>query len=123
MHPCAGHMATCDHCYSCDVLGICCCAGGTTSSTSSAFTSPVPTPGKLDDIQAAMRVDAAQESPLTRAFGADRIRRLLPALMNNEVGGLSVIEAAEKPPIEPLALPAGTEDVHRLMYRRFNRAS
>ena len=23
-HPCAGHMATCDHCFCCDVLGICC---------------------------------------------------------------------------------------------------
>jgi hypothetical protein len=23
-HPCAGHMASCDHCYRCDVLGECC---------------------------------------------------------------------------------------------------
>lgn len=23
-HPCAGHMATCDHCYLCDVVGVCC---------------------------------------------------------------------------------------------------
>lgn len=24
MHPCSGHMATCDHCFVCDVVGICC---------------------------------------------------------------------------------------------------
>ena len=23
-HPCAGHMDTCDHCYLCDVVGVCC---------------------------------------------------------------------------------------------------
>jgi hypothetical protein len=23
-HPCADHMASCDHCYRCDVLGECC---------------------------------------------------------------------------------------------------
>ena len=23
-HPCADHMADCDHCYTCDVLGVCC---------------------------------------------------------------------------------------------------
>lgn len=23
-HPCADHMEQCDHCYSCDVLGVCC---------------------------------------------------------------------------------------------------
>jgi hypothetical protein len=23
-HPCAAHMASCDHCYRCDVLGECC---------------------------------------------------------------------------------------------------
>lgn len=23
-HPCTGHMASCDHCYRCDVLGECC---------------------------------------------------------------------------------------------------
>ncbi len=23
-HPCASHMASCDHCYLCDVVGICC---------------------------------------------------------------------------------------------------
>jgi hypothetical protein len=23
-HPCASHMASCDHCYRCDVLGECC---------------------------------------------------------------------------------------------------
>lgn len=25
-HPCADHFASCDHCYSCEVLGICCAA-------------------------------------------------------------------------------------------------
>jgi|ERR1700733_3819547 len=23
-HPCADHMASCDHCYLCDVVGVCC---------------------------------------------------------------------------------------------------
>lgn len=23
-HPCAGHMASCDHCYLCEILKICC---------------------------------------------------------------------------------------------------
>lgn len=23
-HPCDGHLASCDHCYLCDVVGICC---------------------------------------------------------------------------------------------------
>lgn len=25
-HPCADHLALCDHCYTCEVLRVCCCS-------------------------------------------------------------------------------------------------
>jgi hypothetical protein len=35
-HPCAGHMAACDHCYSCDVVRKCCMAANSRDCDKSA---------------------------------------------------------------------------------------
>jgi hypothetical protein len=72
-HPCAGHIRQCDHCYSCDVLGICC---ATVSAPQRALLE-ASTPAQWDRLCARI----AQEAGTTPAL-SDLIRqesRALPA--------------------------------------------
>lgn len=74
-HPCAGHG--CDHCYLCDVVGICCATGARATSASTdclhsqalreALVQEAPTFSGLGEL---IRLEiAAQQLPARRALG------------------------------------------------------
>jgi len=52
-HPCANHIASCDHCYCCDVLGICC--AGLTAGQRARLEASAQAPDRL---RAALTEDA-----------------------------------------------------------------
>ena len=100
-HPCAGHA--CDHCYTCDVLGICCSTGR----VATARVAEMPD----DDLIEAFERDAHVGHPLLRAAALDRLKGVvtdqqapdLPPLLR----ALAQDEAKRANTAQP-ALPAST---------------
>lgn len=70
-HPCADHITTCDHCYSCDVLGTCCIAQPTDLSTESA------PPDELSTLRGAIAKDSWNRRGLSDLIQIDAIQKLL----------------------------------------------
>jgi hypothetical protein len=103
-HPCQDHMATCDHCYQCDILGVCCAHG------------------HVDDVaelMLAMQCDADLGFELLRAAEADRIRVRLGRVTAPELSPLTQAAARDavriQQPTPPLALPSTTQNVPDLI--------
>lgn len=98
-HPCAGH--SCDHCFSCEVLGICC------------LTAPAVNPGVVDTISAtsATRGNLAD---LRTALSEDREQHAHVSLQT--VADAQTVAAHPDRPDDlepgtmPLALPPGRGD-------------
>lgn len=122
-HPCADHMATCDHCYSCDVLGICCC--------SSAARAPAVVDAAIDDVLTEKLILAAEHdrlvgSDLARAFSADALSRVLCAVADRPSHELADAMQADlvrrRPSSEPQALPVASVDFETYEPMEVNRA-
>lgn len=97
-HPCHDHIDACDHCHSCDVLGVCC-------RTRSHSHSSVDAASQLDDLDltAAWHRDQGHSSPLSRALELEnrpRVARHVPL-----------------PFPEPATLTAGGDDADSLTAR------
>lgn len=100
-HPCADHA--CDHCYTCDVLGICCSTGRVTS----APVADLPD----DDLIEAFARDAHIGHPVLRADALDRLKGVvtdqpasdLPPLLRALARDEAKCATADQP-----ALPAST---------------
>lgn len=112
-HPCADHIATCDHCYSCDVLGICCC--------STAGRTPAVVSAAADDLLAEKLIDAAEHDrvlglDLVRAFAIDRINATLGHEPDFEQVELAIAMHTDfmrhASPQMPKALPVGSPDLY-----------
>jgi hypothetical protein len=113
MHPCADHMATCDHCYSCEVLGICCC--------STATRSPAVMDAAADDLLAEHLFDAAEQD---RVLGLDLVRAFAVDHFNHALGYAPHLEPVElaiamrcdfmhpTSPQAPKALPVSSPDFY-----------
>lgn len=82
MHPCADHMATCDHCYSCDVLGICC------ASTHSTGDSPTVTADLVDTFRQTLAADLDRPLGLLGTMRTDQVRALVARGEDREDVGL-----------------------------------
>ena len=65
-HPCAGHMDTCDHCYLCDVVGVC-CASVPSSAAASSCTGSCPHDDRLCEAVVAERLMVVNLAALVRA--------------------------------------------------------
>ena len=65
-HPCAGHMDTCDHCYLCDVVGVC-CATVPRSATASSSTDSCQHDDRLHEAVVAERLMVINLAALVRA--------------------------------------------------------
>jgi hypothetical protein len=109
-HPCAGHMATCDHCYLCDVVGVCCM---TAPATSQPAASP---PDELTILREAIAEDGRSRSNLTDLIQSDAIRQVLdrpsPAVPTrferrnaSAPDGQSAIEPRQQPALPPASAP------------------
>jgi hypothetical protein len=66
-HVCSGHMASCDHCYRCDVLGTC-CAGA----ASPDLTAAQAQPSDLERLRHALTSDQRTQSSIPMLLHADR---------------------------------------------------
>lgn len=75
LHPCSGHP--CDHCYLCDVLGICCLTVPTTQPPGVAAASP-KVPDVLHD---AVVQDATAAPSLSQLVRAEGVRPRLAGLL------------------------------------------
>jgi hypothetical protein len=77
-HPCAAHMASCDHCYLCDVLGICCAS----ISPSQRALLAASVPAQWDRLRAAIVEEAGTVPSLDELVRIDAVcqrpARLLP---------------------------------------------
>jgi hypothetical protein len=73
-HPCASHINTCDHCYSCEVLGICC-----TSTPASVFVASAIT--DLGALRQAIAEDAADRTSFADLVQIDGLTRSLIELL------------------------------------------
>lgn len=102
-HPCADHYATCDHCYQCDVLGICCA-----STRTPAAAQPIDLPD--DDLIEAFARDAHVGHPLRRAMELDQLRHRLVEVSPVEGSSLLhafALEEGKRSRAPQRALPAG----------------
>ncbi len=91
-HPCEGH--NCDHCYVCDVVGICC--GTISSQTRAQLEAAVEQGGQGDELRAAIVAEAGTVSSLGE-------------LMRRETAtGPEPAAALMLPPAAPLGLPQAT---------------
>ena len=78
-HPCQDHMATCDHCYSCEVLHVCCCA------SDSGLARVMAGPSDLDVMSEAVKEDAHSHLSLSDLIRADqRIRSITELIRTAE---------------------------------------
>ena len=100
-HPCDGHMASCDHCYRCDVLGECC----QTPVPSQAVHPPVVVVQR-DVLRDAVIEDARSAAPsLSQLVRAEGVRPRLTGLL------------LPGPPAEPIPHHSRKEAVHVLAAR------
>ena len=95
-HPCASHMASCDHCYRCDVLGECC----QTPAPSQAVCPPVVVVQR-DVLHDAVIEDARRAAPsLSQLVRAEGVRSRLAGLL------------LPGPPVEPIPNHSRKEAVY-----------
>jgi hypothetical protein len=92
-HPCAGHMDQCDHCYTCDVLGVCCQAIGAAQHRSSDAQRPA-TPSVLHD---AIVQDARTATSLSHRIQLGITRPSVPALLPGQPAEPLVTEIRKEP--------------------------
>lgn len=99
-HACADHMASCDHCYRCDVLGECC----QTPLPGVAVRPPVVV--QRDVLHDAVIEDSKSAAPsLSQLVRAENIRPRLAGLL------------LPGPPAEPIPNNSGKESVYVLAAR------
>lgn len=98
-HPCADHMASCDHCYRCDVLGECC----RTPLPGQAARVPVPVVVQRDVLHDAVIEDARSAAPsLSQLVRAEGVRPRLAGLLLPGPPVESITNHSRK---EPVSVP------------------
>ena len=102
-HACAAHLATCDHCYSCEVLGVCCASGAAAGRSSPS------TRSDLDFLREAMAEDAANRTTFAELVYADHLNHSIVELVITAEERTSSESASYSPRTNaPLALPMPT---------------
>lgn len=92
-HPCSDHMAQCDHCFCCEVVGICC---GTISPQARAqLEAAVQQDAQGDELRAAISAEAGTVPSLAELVRSEAATKPAAPLM--------------LPPAAPLALPRAAE--------------
>ena len=103
-HPCDGHA--CDHCYLCDVVGVCC------STVPAADREAVAEEHQARErFRAAIASDAEARVSLTRLVHLDAASSLSVAVRTPEQHG-SLVPREMARPVDRMALPAA-EDAHQ----------
>lgn len=111
LHPCADHA--CDHCHTCDNLGICCASVPTTTATMAMTTKPDT--GSLTDLRTALAEDAENgQTSLSNLRDLVAMTATDPLIGTASATSLAALHVQD----DRLALPSGTDDTAVLQFVR-----
>ena len=99
IHPCAQHIDTCDHCRSCDELGVCC-------ATTPALNVIAPVLTNLDILREAINDDADTQPSLTDLIRCNQTTSAVQRLIEDAEARTSQRPSSSQTrlPMEPLTL-------------------
>ena len=99
IHPCVQHIDTCDHCRSCDELGVCC-------ATTPALNVIAPVLTNLDILREAINGDADTHTSLTELIRCDQTTSAVQQLIEDaEARNAQRLSSSQTTlPAEPLTL-------------------
>jgi len=79
MHPCHDHP--CDHCHSCEVLGVCCASSRTTAQSLGSVDS-----AQADGLRQAMLADQVHQASLSELLHVEALEATLRRMLRDENG-------------------------------------